>query len=160
MTATKFCVGVLLSAYFFIFCSCSIAESKPRVCKPNICQSRSLLPKEYRPLFSAKDGLISAQPKVLSKNFTFSVDGNGTASPLIAVPANRSITAICHLNASNQLKCYDEVSYTGCPNFMSFTVEAAGGSLAIVECDLTCNPPTPDTTTGTCECDPINCRYV
>lgn len=161
MQITRVTFGIFVAAFLLVvWSSFSLAESKPRVCKPNICQPRSILPKQYKPLLGAKDGLISSQPKVLSKEFTYSINGSGTPSPQIAVPANRTIQSICHVSANNQLKCFDEVSYTGCPNFLSFTVEADGGSLAIVECELSCNPPTPNTSTGTCECDPINCHYV
>ena len=153
--------AVILVICLYFFCSQpAYSESKLRVCRPDLCQPRSSIPKAFKPMISNNEGLITKNPKVLSKNFTFSTEVNGTPAPQISVPADRRITSICHVNSQSRLLCHEEVSYSGCPKFISFTVEDGSGSLAIVECDLTCSPPTPDASTGTCECDPINCQYA
>ena len=142
--------------FLSLFSANAIAERRPKACAPNICQPRASIPKQFKPLISAQEGLITLKPKVLASGFSLNPD-QGTAVPQIAVPADRNITTICHLNLQGKLICHEEVTLTGCPKFISLTVDTGAG-LAIAECDLTCEPDTPDPSTGTCECDPVNCR--
>ena len=148
-----FLVGIALVVALLV--NPAFAESKPRVCRPDICQPRKDIPKTIRPLISRKEGLISTSPRVLSRKFFVFSDPSAPV-PQMSVPADRTISQACHVNQLGKLLCVDEVSYKKCPTTISMTVEV-NGELATADCDLNCVPNVPDASTGTCECEPISC---
>jgi hypothetical protein len=146
-------LGIAIGTYLFASPGLVLSERFPRACRPEICQSKAKLPRDMRALITSRDGLITSRPRVASKNFSLD---QSKPTPNILVPADRKITNACEF-VKGLLRCYEVVSFDGCPKTMSFTV-TVGGQKFVQKCDLTCTPNTPDPATGLCDCETSNCQ--
>ena len=138
---------------------CKAPGPKLKVCKPNICLSKTSIPKSARSMLSRDIQVISRlTPIEYSGTLVIPPVDSGISVPSFKVPADRVIRSNCLLRTTGALECGQIVQSESCPKTIWLSDETNGRGYY---CDLNCTPSTPDAE-GNCECEtvPNSCEPV
>jgi|LakMenEpi03Aug12_release.lakeMendotaPanAssembly.Ray.scaffolds.fasta_scaffold693662_1 hypothetical protein len=131
---------------------CTPRGPKLKVCKPDICISKTSIPKAARSMISKNRQVISKLKRVQYEGtFVIPPTSSSPPTPQFTIPADRTIVSNCLLRTTGALECGDIVISETCPKtiWLSDEVNRQG-----YVCDLTCTPNVPDSR-GNCECETV-----